>query len=72
MDTGAFLLLGGNVQGSGMCRALATSTPVTGEAYDYTVWLYNAAGGQQQANYGHPSVVYNVKDEDNFDYITFR
>jgi len=55
----------GVVNSQPFCRAVL-HRQVAGQAYDVKVVLYNYDG------VGHPGIMYNVLDEDNFDFVIFR
>ena len=61
----------GSWPADGFCRALPIVEINDGEPYTMTVEIMNvfASGG---VNYGHPGVMYNVVDENNFDVVYFR
>ena len=58
--------------GQPFCRTIQDLTRfnkrrvMTGQAYDASVMLYSFVGA------GHAGVMYNVMDEDNFDFVMFR
>ena len=54
----------------GMCRALAQSS-VNSQTYTMSAELLNQAGWQG-INSGHPGVLFNAVDENNFDFVYFR
>lgn len=61
----------GSWPGDGFCRALRMDEINTGDPYTLTVDLFNV-DGLLGVNSGHPGVMYNVIDENNFDFVFFR
>lgn len=61
----------GSWPSSGFCRVLHKEEINAGDPYTMTVELMNAIG-TGGVNYGHPGVMYNVIDENNFDVVYFR
>jgi hypothetical protein len=63
---------GGSWPQEGFCKTLVKKT-VTGSSYSISVRLYNHEGfsGSTQG-IGHPGVLYNAKDMNNFDFVYFR
>jgi len=61
----------GSWPADGFCRVIPKVEINDGEPYTMTVEIKNVfgAGG---VNYGHPGVMYNVIDENNFDVVYFR
>ena len=55
----------------GFCRVISKVEINDGEPYTMTVEIMNV-GGWNGVNSGHPGVMYNVIDEDNFDVVYFR
>ena len=53
-----------------MCRVLAQSADQT-QAYTVSAELLNQAGWAG-INSGHPGVLFNAVDENNFDFVYFR
>ena len=56
--------------GSGICRALSHLTDET-QAYSLSAELLNQMGWKG-INSGHPGLLYNALDENNFDFVYFR
>nr|UCK81557.1 lectin 4-1 [Arenicola marina] len=56
---------------AGVCRVMFIDDNLNLDQYVYTVDLYNQAGWQGP-NSGHPGVIFNVIDSDNFDFVYFR
>ena len=57
-------------QGQVYCRALSHPTDET-QAYSVSVELLNQMGWKG-INSGHPGLLYNALDENNFDFVYFR
>ncbi|KAJ7391088.1 hypothetical protein OS493_020111 [Desmophyllum pertusum] len=53
------------------CGVLPEKELNAGEPYTMTVELMNVIGSGR-VNYGHPAVMYNVIDQNNFDFVFFR
>ena len=53
------------------CLVLPEEKINDGNQYTMTVELTNVIG-MDRVNYGHPGVVYNRIDENNFDFVYFR
>lgn len=76
VDNGTFFIIEGDkplYPGDGYCRAMATTA--TDQEVDYTVraTLLNIYGQYSTFSfYGHPGILLNAQDPDNFDYIFFR
>ena len=54
-----------------MCRVLSQPANQSSQAYMVSVELLNQAGWQG-INSGHPGVLFNALDENNFDFVYFR
>ena len=54
------------------CRVLPEQEINAGDPYTMTVELLNVNAGSLGVNVGHPGLMYNVIDENNFDLIYFR
>ncbi|XP_078379744.1 uncharacterized protein LOC144662733 [Oculina patagonica] len=54
------------------CRVLPEEEINAGDSYTMTVELMNVIGKSGDVNHGHPGVLYNVIDENNFDFVYFR
>ena len=55
----------------GFCRVLSQVEINAGDSYTMTVQLLNVRSSRG-VDFGHPGVMYNVINEDNFDLIYFR
>ena len=55
----------------GFCRVLPEKEINAGDSYTMTVELMNVISATG-VNAGHPGVMYNVMDENNFDLVYFR
>ena len=53
------------------CGVLPEKELNAGKPYTMTVELMNVIGSGR-VNYGHPAVMYNVIDQNNFDFVFFR
>ena len=53
------------------CRVVAPAQ-VSGDAYDVSIVMDSQVLSVPSTNYGTPGVIYNVQDEDNFDFVFFR
>ena len=58
---------GGTWPADGMCSVLDPHTGANDAAYTITADIYNV-----NTNLGHPGVMYNAQDNDNFDFVYFR
>ena len=54
-----------------MCRVLSQPANQSSQTYMVSVELLNQAGWQG-INSGHPGVLFNALDENNFDFVYFR
>lgn len=54
-----------------LCRVIRMEEVNAGDPYTLTVDLFNVIGGRR-VNFGHPGVMYNVIDGNNFDFVYFR
>lgn len=54
-----------------MCRALSQPADQSSQTYMVSAELLNQAGWQG-INSGHPGVLFNAADENNFDFVYFR
>ena len=61
----------GSWAADGFCRVLPEKELNAGEPYTMEVELMNVIGSGG-VNYGHPGVLYNAIDENNFDVVYFR
>ena len=61
----------GSWPADGFCRVISHVKINDGEPYAMTAEIMNVIG-VLGANYGHPGVMYNVIDENNFDVVFFR
>ena len=66
-----FYKLDATTSTSGMCRALSRPADQSLQAYMVSAELLNEAGWQG-INSGHPGVLFNAVDENNFDFVYFR
>ena len=57
--------------GDGFCRVLRKEEINAGDPFTMSVELLNVIGNGQ-VNKGHPGVIYNAVDENNFDFVYFR
>ena len=57
--------------GDGFCRVILEKDTKTGGPYTVEVELLNVVR-PSIVYYGHPGVMYNIVDENNFDFIYFR
>ena len=55
----------------GFCRVISKVEINDSESYTLTVEIMNV-NGRDGVNFGHPGVMYNVVDENNFDVVYFR
>ena len=55
----------------GFCRVLPGKEINAGDSYMLKVELMNVIG-KNGVNFGHPGVMYNVIDENNFDLVYYR
>ena len=55
----------------GFCRVISKVEITDSESYTLTVEIMNV-NGRDGVNFGHPGVMYNVVDENNFDVVYFR
>ena len=55
----------------GFCRVISKVEITDSESYTLTVEIMNVEG-RDGVNFGHPGVMYNVVDENNFDFVYFR
>ena len=62
---------GGVWPSGGFCRVLSQAQVNAGDPYTMTVQLLNVISSDG-VDFGHPGVVYNVVDDDNFDVAYFR
>ena len=61
----------GTADTQSFCRVVAP-TQVSGDAYDVSVVMESRVVPGPAINYGTPGIIYNVRDEDNFDFVFFR
>jgi len=61
----------GSWPADGFCRVISQVEINDGEPYTMTVEITNVVG-VDGVNSGHPGVMYNVIDENNFDVVYFR
>ena len=62
----------GSWPNDGFCRVITKAEINDGEPYTMTVEIMNVAGVGGEVDQGHPGVIYNVIDENNFDVVYFR
>ena len=62
----------GSWPNDGFCRVISKVEINDGEPYTMTVEIMNEVGYGGDVNQGHPGVIYNVIDENNFDVVYFR
>ena len=62
----------GSWPGDGFCRVISKVEINDGEPYTMTVKIMNVVGYGGVVDSGHPGVMYNVIDENNFDAVYFR
>ena len=55
----------------GFCSALNNKVMLDSKQYAISAELFNKIG-LQNVNYGHPGLMYNAKDEKNYDFVYFR
>ena len=67
----SFYKLDATTSTKGMCRALTQPADQSLQAYMVSAELLNQAGWQG-INSGHLGVLFNVVDENNFDFVYFR
>ena len=67
----SFYKLDATTATKGMCRALSQPADQSLKTYMVSVELLNQAGWQG-INSGHPGVLCNAVDENNFDFVYFR
>ena len=61
----------GSFNTHGFCRVVPKGVVSAGVPYTMTVHLLNVIGSGG-VHFGHPGVIYNVIDENNFDFMYFR
>ena len=61
----------GSWPADGFCRVISKVEITDSESYTLTVEIKNVVG-MTGVNSGHPGVMYNVVDENNFDVVYFR
>ena len=61
----------GSWPADGFCRVIPKVEISDGEPYTMTAEIMNVVG-RDGVNFGHPGVMYNVIDENNFDVVYFR
>lgn len=61
----------GSWPADGFCRVISKVEITDSESYTLTVEIKNVVGAEGM-NSGHPGVMYNVVDENNFDVVYFR
>ena len=54
-----------------LCRVIRMEEVNAGDSYTLEVDLFTVIGNGK-VNYGHPGVMYNVADGNNFDFVYFR
>ena len=54
------------------CRVISKVEISDSESYTLTVEIMNVVGSHGLTDFGHPGVMYNVVDENNFDVVYFR
>ena len=66
-----FYKLDATTSTKGICRVLSQPADQSFQAYMVSAELLNQAGWQG-INSGHPGVLFNAVDENNFDFVYFR
>ena len=61
----------GTADAQHFCRVVAPEE-VSGDAYDATIHMESRVDSTVPTNYGTPGFIYNVQDQDNFDFVFFR
>ena len=61
----------GQAQAIAHCRALSKQVYFTNNNYWFSMQLFNHMG-LGRADFGHPGVAFNAKDERNYDFVYFR
>jgi len=66
-----FYKLDATTSTNGTCRVLSQPADQSLQAYEVSAELRNQAGWQG-INSGHPGILFNAVDENNFDFVFFR